>query len=64
MKPIPVLLFGKEFWTRVIDFGALAREGVISVEDLELITWCETAEDAWGHIAEFYNIDPHPRRVV
>ena len=57
MKPIPVLLFGKEFWTRVIDFGALAREGTISPEDLELITWCETAEEAWGHIAEFYKID-------
>ena len=64
MKPIPVLLFGKEFWTRVIDFGALAREGVISVEDLELFTWCETAEEAWGHIADFYNIDPRPKRVV
>ncbi len=35
MKPIPVLLFGKEFWTRVIDFGALAREGVVSPEDLK-----------------------------
>ena len=56
MKPIPVLLFGKEFWTRVIDFGALAREGTISPEDLELITWCETAEEAWEHIAEFYKI--------
>jgi uncharacterized protein (TIGR00730 family) len=57
MKPIPVLLFGKEFWTRVIDFGALAREGVVSPADLELITWCETAEDAWNCIAEFYKID-------
>jgi uncharacterized protein (TIGR00730 family) len=57
MKPIPVLLFGKEFWTRVIDFGALAREGVISPEDLELITWCETAEEAWDHISKFYGID-------
>ena len=56
MKPIPVLLFGKEFWTRVIDFGALAREGTISPEDLELITWCETAEEAWEHIAAFYKI--------
>ena len=56
MKPIPLLLFGKEFWTRVIDFGALAREGVISPHDLELITWCETAEDAWKHIAAFYKI--------
>ena len=51
-----MLLFGKEFWTRVIDFGALAREGVISPSDLELITWCETAEDAWASIAEFYSI--------
>jgi uncharacterized protein (TIGR00730 family) len=57
MKPIPVLLFGKEFWTRVIDFGALAREGTISPEDLELITWCETAEEAWEHIADFYKIE-------
>ena len=57
MKPIPVLLFGKEFWTRVIDFGALAREGTISPEDLELITWCETAEEAWEHIAAFYKIE-------
>ena len=57
MKPIPVLLFGKEFWTRVIDFGALAREGVISPSDLELITWCETAEEAWGHISAFYEIE-------
>jgi len=56
MKPIPVLLFGKEFWTRVIDFGALAREGVISQRDIELITWCETAEEAWDHIERFYKI--------
>ena len=57
MKPIPVLLFGKEFWTRVIDFGALAREGTISPQDLELITWCETAEEGWQHISDFYKID-------
>jgi len=63
MKPIPVLLFGKEFWTRVIDFGALPREGVISVNDLELITWCETAEDAWDHIRAFYGID-QPNAVI
>ena len=48
MKPIPILLFGKEFWTRVIDFEALAEEGVITPADLELFRWCETAEEAWG----------------
>jgi len=57
MKPIPVLLFGKEFWTRVIDFGALAREGTISQKDLDLITWCETADEAWAHISKFYDFE-------
>ena len=63
MKPIPVLLFGKEFWTRVIDFAALAREGVISPADLELITWCETAEEAWDRIRDFYNIGSEKRVI-
>ena len=57
MRPIPILLFGREFWTRVVDFDALAAEGTISASDLDLITWCETAEEAWDHIAEFYAID-------
>ena len=56
MKPIPVLLFGREFWTRIIDFDALAEEGTISAADLKLFRWCETAEDAWEHIGRFYKI--------
>ena len=50
MKPIPILLFGKDYWTRVINFEALAEEGVINFEDLELFTMVETGEEAWGHI--------------
>ncbi len=57
MKPMPILLFGKEFWTRVVDFEALAEEGTISRRDLELFRWCETAEDAWQHISAFYELD-------
>ena len=56
MKPIPILLFGKDFWTRVVDFEAFAEEGTISKKDLDLFHWCETAEDAWGHIAQFYEL--------
>ena len=56
MKPIPILLFGKDFWTRVIDFDAFAEEGTISPKDLELFQWCETADEAWQHIAEFYEL--------
>jgi uncharacterized protein (TIGR00730 family) len=56
MKPIPILLFGKEFWDRIINFDALVEEGVIAARDLDLFTWCETAQDAWDCIAKFYNI--------
>ncbi len=56
MKPIPIILFGKDFWTRVIDFDALAEEGTISKADLDLFQWCETAEDAWNCIADFYEL--------
>lgn len=57
MKPLPILLFGKEFWTRVVDFEAIADEGTISHKDLELFHWCETADEAWAHIAEFYDLE-------
>ena len=56
MKPMPILLFGKDFWTRVVNFEALAEEGTISPRDLDLITWCETAEEAWAAISEFYEL--------
>ena len=57
MKPIPILLFGQEFWNKVINFQALAEEGVINFEDLNLFHWVETAEEAWAKIAEFYELD-------
>ncbi|APL96077.1 lysine decarboxylase [Sphingobium sp. TA15] len=60
MKPIPVLLFGREFWTRVVDFEALADEGVISPSDLNLLTWVETAEDAWEAVQRFYEDSEAP----
>src|SRR6185436_20665703 len=54
MKPIPILLFGREFWERVVDFQGLAEEGVISPHDLDLITWVETAEEAWEAVCRHY----------
>ena len=57
MKAMPILLFGKDFWSRIIDFEAFAEEGTISKKDLDLFQWCETADEAWAHIAEFYGLD-------
>ena len=57
MKPIPILLFGGDFWNRVINFDALADEGVINADDLKLFTPVESAEEAWAHIVAFYDLD-------
>ncbi|MGF7148461.1 hypothetical protein FHS96_002089 [Sphingomonas zeicaulis] len=54
VRPIPILLFGKEFWDRVVNFEALAEEGVISARDLHLFRFVETAEEAWAIVQDFY----------
>jgi len=56
IKPMPVLLFGREFWERIINFEALAEEGTISRDDLSLFHFVETAEEAWEIVAGFYEI--------
>ncbi|MCJ2179969.1 LOG family protein [Novosphingobium album (ex Hu et al. 2023)] len=57
MRRIPVLLYGREFWNRIVNFEALAEEGTINRRDLDLFRWCETAEDGWQVIREFYDLD-------
>jgi uncharacterized protein (TIGR00730 family) len=55
IKPIPVLLFGREFWERVVNFDALVEEGVIAARDLDLFHYVETAEEAWAIVQDFYS---------
>ena len=52
IKPIPVLLFGKDFWEKIINFNALVEEGVVAEKDLSIFQFVETAEDAWEIIAK------------
>jgi uncharacterized protein (TIGR00730 family) len=52
VNPIPILLFGRGFWDRVINFNALVEEGTISAKDLDLFQFVETAEDAWDIISQ------------
>src|SRR6187401_2988912 len=57
MRPLPLLLFGRDYWERVINFKALADEGVISPNDLDLIHWCEEADEAWAFVQRYYEHD-------
>ena len=60
IDPIPILLFGRDFWNRVVDFEALVEEGVIAPSDLKLISWVETAEEAWTIVEQFYSDEDAP----
>jgi hypothetical protein len=58
VKPIPVLLYGREFWERVVDFDALAEEGVISRKDLSLFQFVETAQEGWDYVRKWWRDRP------
>ena len=48
--PAPIVLFHESYWRRIINFEALAEEGMISPLDLKLFEFAETAEDAWASL--------------
>ena len=54
VAPIPVLLFGREFWERVVNFEALVEEGVIAERDLGIFTYVESAAEGWAVVQRFY----------
>ncbi len=55
MRQIPFLLFGRNFWERIINWDALAEAGTISEEDLKLFRYVETAEEAVSALAQWQN---------
>ena len=56
----PILLFGRSFWEKLINFELLVDTGMISPGDLDLFHFVETAEDAWSRLAEHYGFDAAP----
>ncbi|MDD9910027.1 MAG: LOG family protein [Ahrensia sp.] len=57
MERIPVVLFGKQFWERVINIEALAEEGTIAPDDPDLFTIVDTAEQGWSLVSSYYGLD-------
>jgi uncharacterized protein (TIGR00730 family) len=58
----PILLFGREFWSRLIHFDVLVETGMISPADVELFRFVETAEEAWQLLdAEYHFSQPVER---
>jgi uncharacterized protein (TIGR00730 family) len=53
-KPVPIFLFGSQYWKRLINFEALVEEGAISPEDVKLFTYVDDPLVAWNAIKKFY----------
>ncbi|TWG61033.1 LOG family protein [Aminobacter sp. J44] len=56
MERVPVLLFGKEFWSKAVNIDYLVEQGTVSPGDENIIDFVDTAEEAWKIIQDFYNL--------
>ncbi|ODT80830.1 MAG: 3-isopropylmalate dehydrogenase [Pelagibacterium sp. SCN 64-44] len=56
MEKVPILLFGKQFWTKVINLEALAEAGTIAPDDPDLFSLVDSAEEGWDVVRQFYNL--------
>ena len=54
MEKIPLILFGERFWRSIVDFEALADFGTIAPDDVKLLSFVDTAEEAWSVIEGHY----------
>ncbi|GAB4211635.1 MAG: LOG family protein [Rhodoferax sp.] len=55
-QPVPIVLFDTTYWKRLLNLDAMLEEGVISPQDLDLLSWADTPEDAWALIRDFYGL--------
>lgn len=64
LQEMPVILFGREFWDKAINFQFFADEGVIADHHLNLIQCAETPQEAWDLITKFHARLHEPTNLV
>ena len=60
--PVPILLYGRDFWQRLFNLDALVEDGTISEEDLALFQYVDSPQQAWQSIGDFYKLPLTPGR--
>jgi uncharacterized protein (TIGR00730 family) len=66
-KKILVIVYGKEYWQKVLNLDALVDAGAISPQDLELFSYADTPEEAFQSLKEGltkYHLPPQAKPVV
>ena len=56
VRPFPIILVGKEFWTGMVKFEQMIEFGVIDEIDMQVIHFAETAQEAWSIIRNHYHL--------
>ena len=54
MPAVPVVLVGKRYWERIVDFDFMVEEGVIDPDDHRLVSYADDAQQAWQIICDWY----------
>jgi uncharacterized protein (TIGR00730 family) len=55
-RQVPIVLFGSDYWKRLINFELLVDEGVIGSADLDLFQFADEPQAAWDIIKTFYRL--------
>ena len=55
-KPVPIVLFGSEYWNRLFNLNVMIEEGVITEQDLALFSYVDEPQAAWDVIRNFYGL--------
>ncbi len=61
MQAIPIIMYCRDYWQRVVDFQFLADQGAIEDDHLDLFQYAESPEEAWESILRFYQLRPQPQ---
>lgn len=56
VKRVPIVLFGKDYWSRLLNLQMLVDEGAIAAEDLQLYDVVDEPAEAWEVIRRFYDL--------
>lgn len=61
IKPIPIVLFGSEFWKRLLNWEVLVETGMIDPADMDLFKFVDTVEEAFDYVT--HHIEDHAEQM-
>lgn len=63
-RPLPIIVFGQDYWKEIIDVEAMARWGTIAYQDLKFFTFVNSAEEAFHYLKGYLeSLDLSPSQV-